>query len=129
MAMVRYSTSRRHALAQARRLIGCYPHSRPPDVLQYANALADVLEQYPIGVVEECCDPRSGIARVREFPPTVACLVEWCDRKLAAYRAVASRPLPRPEISYSEEHCATMRQRLQDLMRGLLRGSQTEATE
>ena len=67
MAMVRYSTSRRHALAQARRLIGCYPHSRPPDVLQYANALADVLEQYQIGVVEECCDPRSGIARVVSF--------------------------------------------------------------
>jgi len=127
--MVRYSTSRQQALRQAKRLVGCYPHARPPDPVEYANALADVFEQYPIGVVNECCDPRTGIARVREFPPTVACLVEWCDRKLAAYRAIGSRPLPRPEISYSEEHCATMRKRLQDLMHNLLRRSQTEAAE
>lgn len=112
VAMVRYSTSRQQAAEQAKRLIGCYPHARPPDPAAYAGALTDVLEQYPLGVVERCCDPRTGIVRTREFPPTVACIVDWCDRYTAAYVAVAQRRRPVPEPVYSEEHCATMREKL-----------------
>lgn len=110
--MVRYSTSRQQAAEQAKRLIGCYPHARPPDPGAYAGALTDVLEQYPLGVVEECCNPRTGIVRSREFPPTVACIVEWCDRASRAYQAVSQRARPEPEKVYSDEHCATMREKL-----------------
>jgi hypothetical protein len=117
---VRYSTSRRQALEQARKLIGCYPHSRPPDVDAYANALADVLEQYPFGVVEECCNPRTGIVRRREFPPTIACIVQWCDLYTGAAMNLARLGPPKPEQTFSDEHCRSMRQRLQALMHNLL---------
>lgn len=110
--MVRYSTSRQQAIEHARKLVGCYPHAKPPDPNTYAGALADVLEQYPLGVVQECCDPRTGIVRSREFPPTVACIVKWCDLRVGGYRAVAERGAPKVKVEYSEEHCASMRKRL-----------------
>lgn len=113
--MVRYSTSRPQALEQARKLVGCYPHARPPDGEGYANALADIFEQYPLGIVQECCDARTGIARSREFPPTVAAVVKWCDITLGAYRNLAVMKLPAPEKVFSEEHCQTMRERLSKL--------------
>jgi len=62
-----------------------------------------VLAQYPLGIVRECCDPRYGLARAREFPPTVACIVEWCDRRLefhrnwAAYRPFQRRAINKPD--------------------------------
>src|SRR5262249_24842103 len=71
-----------------------------------AAALAATLKDYPAGIVRECCDPRSGLAREREFPPTVAAIVEWCDRRLAWRQSVASyvaRPqLPAREFTYEE---------------------------
>lgn len=129
VAKVRYSTSRQQALEQARKLVGCYPHARPPDADGYASALADIFEQYPFGVVEECCSPRTGIARGREFPPTVACLVQWCDLRTGAYVGIARRGVPKPEPVFSDEHCATMRQRLQALMEPFRRKPQREAAE
>lgn len=81
---------------QAEKLIGSWPHARPPNPDAYARALADVLEQYPFGVVEECCNPLTGIARSREFPPTVACIVAWCDLAVGAYSNISSRPRPLP---------------------------------
>jgi hypothetical protein len=113
------STSPRAALEAAKKLVGQWPHAKPADPETYAAALAAVLTQYPLGLVEECVDPRRGLSRSREFPPTISCLVEWCDtrldwhQKLAAYRPIAERP---PEPHYSDEHRATMLQRLSKLM-------------
>lgn len=129
LAMVRYSTSRPQALEQAKKLIGSYPHARPPDVEGYANALADIFELYPLGVVKECCDVRSGIARTREFPPTIAAVVKWCDLTLGAYRNLASRNLPEPEKQFDEVHCKTMRERLSALMHGIFDKPQQQAAE
>jgi hypothetical protein len=52
----------------------------------YAGAIAAALSGYPAGVVAECIDPRVGLARGREFPPTVAAVVAWCDDRLCFYR-------------------------------------------
>lgn len=121
---VRYSTSRQQALEYAKKLVGCYPHAKPPDPEAYAAGLADVLEQYPLGVVQECCDPRTGIARTREFPPTVAALVAWCGLATRAYKALSARPMPLPEPVHTEEHCATMRERIKALFNGFRKVAQ-----
>ena len=51
----------------------------------WLTALASVLAQYPAPIAGECVDPRVGVARGREFPPTVACVVEWCDERRRFY--------------------------------------------
>lgn len=99
----------------AKQLIGCWPHSSPPDPKTYAASIAATLAGYPLGVVQECCDPRTGLARGREFPPTVAAIVSWCDSRLAFHQQLAAwkpRPPALPAPEYSEEHCAEMRERI-----------------
>jgi hypothetical protein len=83
------ATSPQEAYKAAKQLVGCWPHAKPPDPQGYADGLAAVLAQYPLGLVQECVDPRTGLARSREFPPTVACVVEWCDKRLAYHQSVA----------------------------------------
>lgn len=88
------------ALEKARDLIGQWPHARPPDPDQWVKSIASVLAQFPPALVDECCDPRRGLAKVREFPPTVAAVFEWCEARMQWYQAVASYiPVPvRPMI-------------------------------
>jgi hypothetical protein len=68
-------------------------------------------------LVEECCDP-SGLASQREFSPTVAAIVEWCDRRLSFHQSVAAwkpRLEPPPEPPVTEEE----RQRVHVLLKQL----------
>lgn len=126
------STSPRAGLEAAKRLIGCYPHARPPDPEMYIGALASVLVQYPLGLVDECCDPRRGLAREREFPPTVACVVDWCENRLKYHQALANfqgMPAKRIEVDYSPEHRATMLQRLSKLMHDTFDPKSAQVTE
>lgn len=108
------ATSPRDALEAGKRLIGQWPHSKPADPETYAASIAAVLAQYPLGLVHECVDPRAGLAREREFPPTVAAVVEWCDRRLAWHQTVAAYvgpPPTRPAIApgpVSSEQIATL---------------------
>lgn len=97
------STSPQQAIELAKKLVGLWPHARPPDPATYAEGMSAVLTQYPLGLVRECVDPRTGLARDREFPPTVAVLVAWLDRRLAWHQAMAAY-VPRikkamPELS------------------------------
>lgn len=128
-AMVRYSTSRLSALEQAKKLIGHYPHARPPDTSSYANGLADIFQHYPFGVVEQCCDVFDGIASTKVYLPAPAEVRQWCDLRLQAYQSIVRRGLPPPEIEYSEEHCATMRERLSKLMHSIFDEKHVEAAE
>lgn len=86
----------------------------------YAGAITAVLAGYPLGVVEECCDPRSGLARSREFPPTVAAVVEWCDKRMIYHRQWAVYvPLmltPQSVENFSPEHRKSMLTRLQGVL-------------
>lgn len=84
--LLRWSTSHLDALEQAKRLIGSWPHAKPGDPAAYAEAIATVLADFPLGVVKECCHPRIGLARIREFPPTAASVVEWCSRRVTRAR-------------------------------------------
>lgn len=113
------ATSPRQAVEAAKQLVGQWPHARPPDPDIYAASLAAVLAAYPLGLVQECVDPRRGMARVREFPPTVAALVEWCDERLNFHQTVAQykgQRIVRVEPDYSSEHRETMLKRLSKLM-------------
>jgi len=69
-------------------------HTRPDNPAGYLEALAGALSDYPFLLVAECCDPRTGLARRREQPPTVASIIAWCDERLDLYRVLASA---RPE--------------------------------
>jgi hypothetical protein len=111
---VRYSISPQQAAEFGKQLVGQWPHANPPNPETYSLSIAKTLEKYPLGVVEECCDPQTGLARFREYPPTVAAVVEWCELRTRAYVAISQRRPPTPEVVHSEEHCATMRERLRN---------------
>ena len=118
---LKYATLPQEAIKAARQLAGSWPHARPPDPDGYAASLAGALSAYPLGVVQECCDPRKGLAQTREFPPTVAAVVEWCDRRVTFHRGMVKwGEIKTPREEFSEEHRKSMLMRLQALMRGLL---------
>ena len=115
---VRHSTSPLRAAELGKQLVGQWPHANPPNPGAYSLSIAKTLEKYPLGVAEEICDPQTGLARFREFPPTVACIVEWCERMTQAYVAIAKPGRPEAEpLVHTEEHRATMRERLAEFFK------------
>lgn len=98
------ATGRKEAAEAAARLIGSYANLRPADPAAFAAAIAAVLEQYPLGLVDEACDPRRGAARDIRWLG-VAELVEWLDSRLATYRAYASVRLATGQREASQEEC------------------------
>lgn len=129
---LKWSTSPQEALKATKQLIGAWPHANPPDPAGYAASLAAALAAYPLGLVQECCDPRTGLAKTREFPPTVQSINEWCDRRLAYHRGAIKHGEIKAaeaadEAKFTDDHRKSMLGRLQDLMHGLFRQSQQEA--
>ena len=118
------------ALEAADKLVGQWPHARPVNFDTWLTSLAAALAEYPSVVAGECIDPRRGLAKKREFPPTVACLTEWCDEKMqemhmfAAYKPIAQR-LPPPD--YSSEHREGMLVRLSQVVRGIFSAKARQA--
>lgn len=113
------STSPVEAAKAAKQLVGSYAHMKPGDPDVFVASIAAVLSQYPLGLVRECADPRSGVARTVKFL-SVAELVEWLDRRLVHYQALAQhkpRPLALPPPTFTEEHKATMREKVAELLR------------
>jgi|HubBroStandDraft_3_1064219.scaffolds.fasta_scaffold142490_1 hypothetical protein len=110
----------KQAAEQGKRLLGSYPHAKPSDPEGYALAITAVLQQYPLAVVQECCDPRYGLARTREFTPTVACIVEWCDLKIKRLQgAVIWSKKLEGEKEFSDAHRKSMLDRLKNLWKTL----------
>ena len=119
-AAMRQPTSMKDASRLGKQLLGCFPHARPADPESYALAITSVLQQYPLGVAEECCDPRTGLARTREFPPTVASIVDWCELRVKRHTGAmihASKVVLEKE--FSDDHRKTMLQRLMGLWKSL----------
>lgn len=113
---------------QVKKLLSAWPHARPPNPAGYAASLAAVLEGYPLGVVEECCDVRTGLARHREYLPTPAAIVEWCDRRVTFHRGMVKwGERVKPERQFSDEHRKSMLERLKSLVHGLFDKPQGEA--
>jgi hypothetical protein len=103
----------------AEKLVSQWPHAKPPDMAGYLSAIASVLGQYPIGIARDCVDPTIGLARTREFPPTVACVINWCDERLEYQKKwaqyVKRRPDPAPDVAVSPETKAQVGQLLAEL--------------
>jgi hypothetical protein len=117
MILSQPTTSASSALKAAKQLVGSFPHARPPEPETYAAAIGATLAAYPPAVVNECVDPRIGLARKREFPPTVASVVEWCDARLSYYQALAryeAREV-KPEREFSDADRALAKRFLADL--------------
>lgn len=89
----------------AKTLTGAFAHLRPDNPETFIASIAAVLAQYPLGLVEECCDPRRGLARSIEFL-SVKAIVEWCDTRLAFHQALAAYVAPKrreePELTHEE---------------------------
>jgi hypothetical protein len=120
--VIAHVTTSTEAARAAKMLIGQYAFLKTHDPDAFNASIAAVLQQYPIGLVQECIDPRRGAARKIKFL-SVAELVEWLDDRLAFHQGLASwtpRPPEPPPKVYSEEHRGTMIGRFATLMRGLL---------
>lgn len=129
--VLRWSTSPQDALKHVKKLVAAWPHANPPNAAGWAASLAAALEPYPLGLVDECCDPRTGLAQHREFPPTVAAVTEWCNRRLTYHRGIVrwadQEAAKRPE--FPAEHRQGMLKRLQNLLHGLFDKPQQQAAE
>lgn len=125
---IKYATSPQEALRQVKRLVSSWPHARPPDPEGWAASLAATLAQYPLGVAQECCDPRVGLAKKREFPPTVVAIDEWCKRRLDYHRGMVKwnrdeqHAKAHPKQTFSAEHQGGMIKKVQALMHRVFRG-------
>lgn len=60
----------------------------------FIESIASIFSNYPLGLVDECCDPTRGIARKVEFL-SVKALIDWLDERLTFYRAL-ERYVPPP---------------------------------
>lgn len=109
-AILQCVTSPQQALSLAEQMVGCWPHAKPPDPKTYMAAISATLAGYPLKVAQECADPRVGLARKREFPPTVAAIVAWCDERHEFYQSVGSysarTPAPGLELPPDPEQAA-----------------------
>jgi hypothetical protein len=88
-------------------------------------------------VVTEIVEPGIGLAASREFLPTEAAVVEWCEKRvgyhrgaiiLAEYKGEQQRERLK-EREFAPEYCETMRGRLSALIHGLFSKTQAEAAE
>jgi hypothetical protein len=127
-------TSLETAARLGKQLVGQWPHANPPNPGAYSLAIAKTLEKYPLGVVEECCDPVAGLAAVRDFPPTINSIVLWCDMRLKQHQGAIiwgkqEAAAHREEQLFPLAHRQSMLRRLSKLMHGLFDKPQAEAAE
>ncbi len=76
------------AAERARLLFGCYRTGEANDPDTYTAAIASILCEYPMEVVQHVTDPRTGIARKIKFLPSIpevdaACMeqAQWCQKR------------------------------------------------
>lgn len=121
------TTTELEAAKYATNLCGQFPSLRADNPKVFLASVAAVLSTYPPGLVQECCDPRTGLARRGDFL-SIGRLCEWLDTRLANYRTIAAYSparLPYIEQEHTPEHRTMMLRRLQDLFRSIFRPDQT----
>lgn len=120
-----FSTSPSRAGEAAKALVGQWAHLKvdQPDV--FIRTIAAVLSQYPLGIVEECVDPRTGPVNKLRFL-NVADLRPWLDQRLEYHQALAKH-VPRPAVPalppprLTPEHRAGMIARFKGLLAAMQR--------
>lgn len=81
-------TTPKRASELAKQLTGQWANLKPDNPEIFIASVAAVVAQYPLGLVEECADPRRGMVRhVKFFGIDV--LVEWCDKRLEFHQSLA----------------------------------------
>jgi hypothetical protein len=75
--------SRKTLIAQrARILFSAFRQDQYADPESYAVSVGMVLEQYPNDVIIYITDPRTGVQRHCKWPPTIAEIIEACDKRM-----------------------------------------------
>lgn len=82
-----YPTKSR-AIELATKLIGAWAKSEADDPHLYLLSIASALREYPTLIGEQCADPRIGLARTREFLPTVASVHAWCLDRIKVFESI-----------------------------------------
>lgn len=111
--------TRTQAAELGKRLVGNFASLRADDKVQFQASVNEVLEHYPLGLVQECCDPHSGLASKIEFL-SIKSIVEWCDKRLELHQKLAQvtprKGTPKPEFPDNP----TMAARVGLLLKGLV---------
>jgi hypothetical protein len=80
--------SRKTLILQRQRILfSCYRTDQFGDPEGYLASLGMVLEQYPDEVIEYVTDPRTGVQRRSDWPPTICKIVEACDARVSELRS------------------------------------------
>jgi hypothetical protein len=75
--------SRKSLILKCQRIIfSAYRTDQYSDPDGYLTSLGLVLEQYPNDVIVYVTDPRTGVQRGCKWPPTIAEIVEACDKRM-----------------------------------------------
>jgi hypothetical protein len=96
------------------RLVDAFPNGRSQAGRSYIGALASLLVTYPKTIALQCADPIRGVARDTRFLPTVADLVAFCERELAAMRDIVEREDRAQELAKRQREAADAEKRLAD---------------
>jgi hypothetical protein len=96
------------------RLVDAFPNGRAQAGRSYIGALASLLVTYPKTIALQCADPVRGVARDIRFLPTVADLVAFCERELAAMRNIVEREDRAQELAKRQREAADAEKRLSD---------------
>jgi len=112
------------AAKAAKKIAGQFANFRPDNATIFLEGLGELLEEYPLGLVEECASPVRGVALATQFL-SLKSVKDWCDARMQHYQTLAAYqpptlPPPEPEPDYSSERRESMLKRLQNLMHGLV---------
>jgi hypothetical protein len=95
--LLAYPISATAALKAAKDLGGNFSSLRPDNPARFFEGVARILVEYPLGIVEECIDPRVGLASKIEFLSLHALKV-WLDERLTFHQSLAAYVEPKPPI-------------------------------
>jgi hypothetical protein len=72
--------------AALKRLVSAYRKDDWADAEGFAVQLGTVLEDYPVAIIDQVTHPKTGIQRTCKFPPSIAEVVEACEKAMAPER-------------------------------------------
>jgi hypothetical protein len=63
---------KKNALVGAKLLTRCFPTLAPNDVAGYLEALVEVMEDFPVGVIKRVVSTKTGLPATSKWPPAIA---------------------------------------------------------
>lgn len=91
--------SRKTLILQRQRILfSAYRSDQYSDPEGYVASLQMVLEQYPNDVIIHVTDPRTGVQRHLKWPPSIAEIIEACDKRMQEKARLERLQNPRREV-------------------------------